>query len=163
MLLPVSSCTQQPGIILYSPQQSTGNISAVFPAQQDFAAIHGFQIGHESLRVFVRNVTSILLNTGICLLCPLCNTSLTNLHFRIPIRKHPTQTYQSAKLSVHLSLPFLTKTGIEICSLFWQISMPVLPVRAGAAPSCGSRMDSHRTNRWGVSRGTQSLWLWAIQ
>lgn len=38
MSLPVLSCAQQLGISLYSPQQSVGNISTVFPDQQGFAA-----------------------------------------------------------------------------------------------------------------------------
>ena len=45
------------------------------------------------------------------------------------------------------------KTGTEICPLTGRISVPVLPVRAGAYPTCRSRMDSHCTNRWGVQRG----------
>ena len=32
--------------------------------------------------------------------------------------------------------------------------MPVLPVRAGAHPSCENRMDSHCTDRRGAQRGT---------
>ena len=38
MSLPVLSCAQQLGISLYSPHQSVGNISTVFPDQQGFAA-----------------------------------------------------------------------------------------------------------------------------
>ena len=49
MSLPVLSCAQQLGISLYSPQQSVGNISTVFPDQQGFAAIHplGFHMPTE--------------------------------------------------------------------------------------------------------------------
>ena len=45
MSLPVSSCAQQLGISLYSPQQSVDNISTVFPAQQGFAAILNRMVG----------------------------------------------------------------------------------------------------------------------
>ena len=37
--------------------------------------------------------------------------------------------------------------------------MPVLPVRAGAHPSCESRMDSHCMDRRGVQRGVAPLAL----
>lgn len=49
MSLPVSSCAQQLGISLYSPQQSVGNISTVFPDQQGFAAILNRMVGLRSI------------------------------------------------------------------------------------------------------------------
>ena len=58
------------------------------------------------------------------------------------------------------SQPLLTKTGTEIYPLFGQTFGPVLPVRAGAYPSCGSRMDRHCMDRRGVQRGeTPRLWV----
>ena len=57
------------------------------------------------------------------------------------------------------SQPLLTKTGTEIYPLFGQTSVPVLLVRAGAYPSCGSRMDRHCMDRRRVQRG-KSPWLW---
>jgi len=51
------------------------------------------------------------------------------------------------------SQPLLTKTGTGIYPLFGQTSVPVLPVRAGAYPSCRSRMDRYCMDRRGVQRG----------
>ena len=38
--------------------------------------------------------------------------------------------------------------------------MPALPVRASAYPTCRCRMDCCCTDRRGVQRGVEPLWLW---
>ncbi len=55
---------------------------------------------------------------------------------------------------VCLAQPPLNKTGTEICPPPGQISVLILPVQAGAHPSCGNRMDSYCMDRQGVQRGT---------
>ncbi len=79
--------------------------------------------------------------------------------FRIKVRKSVVPIYCSAWFLVSLFPLLPNKTGAEICPLFGQISVPVLPVRAGAHPSCRNRMDSHRTDRRGVQRGKVPLAL----